>query len=62
MCHSSKQPWTDSLEAINWSGFEQEDGMKGFGVMNQQDPSKDEVLLKRVDDSHMEFKREKKSS
>jgi hypothetical protein len=55
-CYTGNQPWKDSLEAINRTGFEQEDGMKGFGVMNRQNSSKDEVLSNGVDDSHSKVK------
>jgi hypothetical protein len=36
-----QQPWKGSLEAISQQGFKQEDDMKGFGVMNPPNFSKD---------------------
>jgi hypothetical protein len=41
---------------INQQGFKQEDGLKGFDVMNQQSP--DEVSSRGVGDSHSKFKGE----
>jgi hypothetical protein len=39
MCHTDQQPWNGSLKAITRQGFKEEDGMKGFGVMNQPSSS-----------------------
>jgi hypothetical protein len=39
---------------INRQGFKQEDCLKGFEVVNQQYPPKDEVSSSGVDDSHSE--------
>jgi hypothetical protein len=38
-----QQPWKGSLKAISHQGFKQEDGLKGFGVMNQQSFFNNEV-------------------
>jgi hypothetical protein len=52
MCCTENQPWKDSLKEINRQGCKQEDGLKGFRVMNQQHFFNGEVSSSGVDDSH----------
>jgi hypothetical protein len=54
MCCTENQPWKDSLKEINRQGCKQEDGLKGFRVMNQQHFFNGEVSSSRVDDSQSE--------
>jgi hypothetical protein len=48
MGRTDQEPWNGSLEAISQQGFKQEDGLKGFGVRNQQTFSRDEVCQTEV--------------